>query len=108
MRRQFNMAFFKQLLLSDEGEIMAELAEPFDLILGEELRRAAVSQAEHKLGTAINETLCKRTDYKEQHPQEPDTTLVGAAPPALLRRGGFSPTMMVRERGLEPPRPCEH
>jgi hypothetical protein len=53
LRRQFNMAFFKRLLLSDEGEVTAELASPFDMILGEELRRATISQAEHELGEAI-------------------------------------------------------
>jgi hypothetical protein len=47
------MAFFKRLLLSDEGEVTGELASPFDVILGEELRRATISQAEHELGEAI-------------------------------------------------------
>ncbi len=40
------MTFFKRLLLSDEGEVTRELASPFDVILGEELRRATVLQAE--------------------------------------------------------------
>ena len=111
LRRQFNMAFFKRLLLSDEGEVTGELASPFDVILGEELRRATISQAEHELGEAVNETLRKRADelaQNEQRPQEPDSALVGAQPPTLPRRGGFSPAMMVRMRGLEPPRPYGH
>jgi site-specific DNA recombinase len=112
LRRQFNMAFFKRLLLSDEGEVTAELAEPFDVILGDELRRAAISQAEHELGEAISETLRQRAaDERTQHdqcPQEPDLAPVGTELQALAGRGGFSPTMMVRARGLEPPRPRGH
>jgi site-specific DNA recombinase len=106
LRRQFNMAFFKRLLLSDEGEVTAELAPPFDVILGEELRRAAISQAEHELGEAINETLRQRADeppHNDQRPQEPDVAPVGARPPALAGRGGFSPTMMVHFRGRKSP-----
>lgn len=111
LRRQFNMAFFKRLLLSDEGEVTGELASPFDVILGEELRRASVSQAEHELGEAIDETLRQRADelaQNEQCPQEPGSAPVGTRSPALARRGGFSPAMMVRMRGLEPPRPYGH
>ena len=108
LRRQFNMAFFKRLLLSDEGEVTGELASPFDVILGEELRRATVSQAEHELGEAVDETLRKRADelaQNDQSPQEPDLASVGTGPTAPMGRGGFSPAMMVRLRGLEPPRP---
>ena len=107
LRRQFNMAFFKRLLLSDEGEVTGELASPFDVILGEELRRATVSQAEHELGEAVNETLRKRADelaQNDQSPQEPDLASVGTGPTAPMGRGGFSPAMMVRPSGLEPPR----
>jgi hypothetical protein len=108
LRRQFNMAFFKRLLLSDEGEVTGELASPFDVILGEELRRAAVAQESEELREAVEEALRGRTGQAEaqndQRPQEPDLAPVGARPPALAGRGGFSPTMMVRPSGLEPPR----
>jgi site-specific DNA recombinase len=107
LRRQFNMAFFKRLLLSDEGEVTAELASPFDMILGEELRRATISQAEHELGETIETVQRQRADkltQNDQRPQEPDLAPVGARPPALAGRGGFSPAMMVRSSGLEPPR----
>jgi hypothetical protein len=101
LRRQFNMAFFKRLLLSDEGEVTAELASPFDVILGEELRRASISQAEHELGEAIETVQRQRAEelaQNDQRPQEPDVAPVGARPPALAGRGGFSPTMMVQSR----------
>src|SRR5208282_77961 len=59
LRRQFNLAFFNRLLLSDEGETQSELAAPFDTILGEELRRAAIAQHEHQQRDAIDEILSK-------------------------------------------------
>jgi site-specific DNA recombinase len=104
LRRQFNMAFFKRLWLSDEGEVTAELTPLFRALLSEELRRATVSQAEHELEDAIDDVLQERETHNEQRPQEPNLAPVGAEPPALAGRGGFSPTMMVRPSGLEPPR----
>jgi site-specific DNA recombinase len=108
LRRQFNMAFFKRVLLSDEGEVTAELAPPFDAIFGDELRRAVVSQDEHELRDAIDGTLRQRAARElaqnDQRPQEPDLAPMGAEPPALSSLGGFSPAMMVRAEGLEPPR----
>jgi site-specific DNA recombinase len=104
LRRQFNMAFFTRLLLSDEGQVTGELAPPFDVILSEELRRAVVSQTEHELRDAIDGTLRQREAQNEQRPQEPDSAPAGAKPPALESLGGFSPMMMVRSSGLEPPR----
>jgi hypothetical protein len=94
LRRQFNMAFFKRLLLSDEGAVTAEFAEPFDALLGEELRGAAISQAKH-----VNETLRQRARHEladnEQRPQEPVSAPAGAEPPALDERVGFSPKILV-------------
>jgi site-specific DNA recombinase len=116
LRRQFNMAFFKRLLLSDEGEVTAELAEPFDTILGDELRRAAVAQADQELRESVKQALRrsdrrKTSDCNERRPQDPRRGLVGAtasaggAPTSMpRRRGGFSPTSLVRSSGLEPPR----
>jgi site-specific DNA recombinase len=116
LRRQFNMAFFKRLLLSDEGEVTAELAEPFDSILGDELRRAAIAQADRELRNSVEQTLGSPARRKtpacnERRPQDPGRGLVGAgvsaggAPPSTpRRRGGFSPTNLVRSSGLEPPR----
>jgi site-specific DNA recombinase len=115
LRRQFNMAFFKRLLLSDEGEVVGELAEPFDALLGDDLRRAAVAQADHELRDAVERALRERAQHRlpacnEGRPRGPGGGLVGAsisaggAPTSMpKRRGGFSPTSLVRMRGLEPP-----
>jgi DNA invertase Pin-like site-specific DNA recombinase len=96
MRRQFNVAFFKQIHLSDDGEVEADLDPLFDLILGEELRRAAITQSEFEQKDAIDETRRLAPIPKSNpRPQEPESALMGAGPPRLARRGGFSPTMMV-------------
>ena len=102
--RQLNLAFFKRLLLSDEGEITGELAPPCDALPGEELRRAVVSQGEHQLEQAVSDALRQRDAQNDQRPQEPDLAPMGAEPPALASLGGFSPTMTMRPSGLEPPR----
>jgi site-specific DNA recombinase len=108
MRRQFNLAFFKRLLLDDEGMVSGELAEPFELLLGEELRRAAVAQASDELREAVDEALRRRSSEgrlvpNDQRPQGPEALVGAAATSTLSGCGGFSPKTLVRMRGLEPP-----
>jgi site-specific DNA recombinase len=97
-RRQFNLAFFTRLLLDDEGEVKAELAEPFATLLGEELRRAAVAQADVELREAVEEALRRRSA---------EGRLVGAKQhqnPVPFRGRGLNGINLVRPSGLEPPR----
>ncbi len=111
LRRQFNMAFFKRLLIDDDCNVRGELAEPFDALLGDELRRAAVAKASQELQEAVEEAIRQRVAAgvfitNEQRLHGPSRSHAGVGkPPRPERRGGFSPTMMVRARGLEPPRP---
>ena len=77
------------------------------MLLGDELRRAAVSQGNHELAEAINEAMRQRDAegiYNEQRPREPDRLSWALEPPTLSRPGGFSPKRLVRPSGLEPPR----
>ena len=96
VRRQFNLAFFKRLLIDDDYTVTGELAEPFDVILGEDLRRAVIAQESEELTEAIEEAQRRRTiqggnDDNEQRPREPEQLLVGATePPTSSFRGGFS------------------
>jgi site-specific DNA recombinase len=97
-RRQFNLAFFTRLLLDDEGEVTAELAEPFGTILGEDLRRAAVAQADTELREAVEEALRRRAV---------DGLLAGSQKhqnPGSFWSRGLNEINLVRPRGLEPPR----
>jgi hypothetical protein len=70
---------------------MAELAEPFDVLLGEDLRRVVVAQAGDELQDAIEEAERRRTvegEHNEQRPREPERVLVGAGATGLSEGRG--------------------
>jgi site-specific DNA recombinase len=110
LRRQFNLAFFRRLLIDDDYTITGELAEPFDTLLGDNLRRVVAARTSEQLQKAVDQTIRKRAAEgvvieNEQHPREPQRPLVGAAPATDFSfGGGFSTEQMVRAEGLEPPR----
>jgi DNA invertase Pin-like site-specific DNA recombinase len=110
LRRQFNLAFFKRLLIDDEYMVTGELAEPFDTLLGGELRRAVAVRVNEALQDDIKEIMRQRDAQgivieNKQHPREPERPLVGAASAtAGSFGGGFSTEHLVRPSGLEPPR----
>jgi hypothetical protein len=88
--------------------VSRELAEPFELLLFEELRRAAVAHADEELGKAVDEALRRRAFERpltpnDERPQGPEALVGAAATSTLSACGGFSPKTMVRMRGLEPP-----
>ena len=96
-RRQLNAAFFTRLLLDDEGNVTAELAEPFGTILGEELRRTAVAEADVELRGAVEEALRRRTPgnllpegKKRENPGPSWDRGLNAI--SLVRVAGFEPT----------------
>jgi site-specific DNA recombinase len=99
MRRQFNLAFFKRLLIHDEGTVSGELAEPWDVILGEELRRAAATRE----AESLKDTIERAEHENARRPREPEPVLVGATAAAPDWGDGWSPKILVRMRGLEPP-----
>jgi site-specific DNA recombinase len=107
MRRQFNLAFFKRLVMDDEYGVTAELAEPFDVILGDDLRLATAIKAEEdtraiELARGLPTALAK--DYNEQHPREPERVLVGAGSTSTPSKvGGCGLVNLVELGGLEPP-----
>ena len=59
-RRHFNLAFFKRLLIDDDCAVTGELAEPFDVLLGEDLRRAIIAQESEELTESIEEAQRRR------------------------------------------------
>jgi site-specific DNA recombinase len=99
MRRQFNLAFFKRLIIHDEATVAGELAEPWDVILGDELRRAVAAQEAEDLKDAI-----ERAEREQaQRPREPEVVHAGTTTAAPDWGGGWSPNKLVRPSGLEPP-----
>jgi site-specific DNA recombinase len=105
MRRQFNLAFFKRLIISDEGTVSGELAEPWDVILGEELRRAVAAREAESLEDAIERA---KRNGNPGSCGEAETVWAGAPAAAPDWSDGWSPNKLVRARGLEPPRPNGH
>ena len=100
MRRQFNLAFFKRLVIHDEATVAGELAEPWDVILSDELRRAVAAQEAEDLKDAI-----ERAEREQaQRPREPEVVHAGTTTAAPDWGGGWSPNILVRSSGLEPPR----
>jgi site-specific DNA recombinase len=110
LRRQFNLAFFRRLLIDDDYNVTGVLAEPFDTLLGPELRRAVAVRASQELQAGVEQTIRRRAAEgvvieNQQHPREPGRLLVGAASAtAFSSGGGFSTEDLVRPSGLEPPR----
>jgi hypothetical protein len=110
LRRQFNLAFFKRLLIDDDYAVTGVLAEPFDALLGPELRRAVVVRTSQTLQDAIAQQQRQRATEgvvieNEQRPREPERLLVGAGSTTDFSFGGGSSTgSMVRPSGLESPR----
>ncbi len=106
IRRQFNQAFFKQLLIDENYKVTGELAKPFDILLGEELRQAAALKAVDDLREAVDKVLEEQSDRIETGDCE--LALVGAglgsseSLTSYLGQGLKYETM-VGTRGLEPP-----
>ena len=69
LRRQFNQAFFKRLLVDDDYDVTSELTEPFDWLLGDELRRAAAAKDSQALQEAVQATLRRRSESGPDGPK---------------------------------------
>ena len=107
IRRLFNQAFFKRLLIDDEYNVTGELAEPFELLLSEEVRRAAARKAEDDVRAAVDGVLASREDDRNS-PNGGDLSLAGASPrrltPGTSRDAqGLIENVLVGAEGLEPP-----
>jgi site-specific DNA recombinase len=106
VRRQFNLAFFARLLIDEDYTVRGELAPPFDVILGDELRRrAAIAKADEDTRAAIGDALRQRHVHVEaENEQRPQAVLVGADSPTTPSEVvGWSQINMVELGGLEPP-----
>ncbi len=105
LRRQFNLAFFKRLLIDDDYAVIGELAEPFDALLGTELRRAVAIRTSETLQDAIAQRQRQSAAEgvvieDEQRPRKPERLLVGAATtPAPSLELGFTTEHLVRRWG---------
>ena len=103
MRRQFNLAFFTSLFIDEDYTVTGDLAEPFDVLLGDPLRRAAIAKADAELRAAVEEALRRRPDQESQNERRPPVVLVGTNSPTTSSEAvGWSQVSMVELEGLEP------
>jgi hypothetical protein len=108
VRRQFNLAFFERLLIDEDYTVRGELAPPFDVILGDELRRAAIAKTDEATRAAIEEALRQRhAQVEAENEQRPQAMLVGTdSPTTPYGVVGWSQNNMVELVGLEPTTSC--
>ena len=104
VRRQFNQVFFRRLLIDDHYEVTGELEEPFETLLGDEIRQAAAVRSEAELQRTVDEGV---TEGDAEDAPRSSLVLAGA----LSSRsgmtsplvGGLKENTMVGAEGLEPP-----
>lgn len=100
VRRLFNQAFFKAIYIGDEGLVGHELAEPFGLLVGDELRQVVAMGEQANLSDQVDQALRR----EGQHPnrrgkKDPD-------PWSCSRGRGLNKSYVVGEGGFEPPTSC--
>ena len=99
LRRQFNQAFFERLLIDDTYTVTGHLAQPFDALLGEEVRQYVARRAEAELIDAINDVY---QSADEDGSTVPELVLSGAATTTVHVAQGLKEKTMVEVMGLEP------
>ena len=103
VRRQFNQVFFRRLLIDDHYEVIGELEEPFETLLGDEIRQAAAVRSELELQRILDESAVEGDTEDSSRSR---LVLTGAASsgsgatPLLV--GGLKEKTMVGAGGLEP------
>jgi len=104
VRRQFNQAFFKRLLIDSDYNVDGELAAPFDVLLSDELHHAAAQRASDDLREKVNQALSARVG--ESEPEGINSSELKARhlrkPRRPLEFAGFNYETLVGVRGLEP------
>jgi hypothetical protein len=96
IRRQFNLAFFKRLLIDEDCTVTASWRSPSTCCSA----RSYGKQPSPKQATSCKTPLTRPSDGRP--PRTKATNSGSSTPPSF--RGGFSPNTMVRPSGLEPPR----
>ena len=95
IKKQFNQAFFKRILVKADTSLGPELAPPFDLLFGPELRSACPGeQAE------VPQNANEPTQPSGLVPNNSNRR--GRSQAALSLAHGLSKRLMVEVRGLEP------
>lgn len=93
IKKQFNQAFSKRILVNPDTSLVPEFAPPFDVLLGPGLR-SALSNEQSEIPQDANEPTRLSGLASKLHPTRANT--------ALSLAHGLSKRLMVEVRGLEP------
>jgi site-specific DNA recombinase len=93
IKKQFNQAFFKRILVNPDTTLVPELAPPFDVLLGPGLRSACRNE-QSEIPQDVNEPTQLSGLTSKLHPTRAEM--------ALSLAHGLSKRLMVEPRGLEP------
>ena len=103
LRRQFNQAFFERLLIDDTYTVIGQLAQPFETLLGEELRQYVARRNEANLIDADLIDAVEDAFRTEGHDPPPELALASNTPATVHTARGLKEKTMVGAEGLEPP-----
>ncbi len=104
IKRMFNQAFFKKILVNPDLGIRAELAPPFDNLLSPELHATVRSNQQKDHGLEENKEEATQlssprgSSINKRHRSQDNKSVFHAH--------GLSKTLLVGRRGLEPLTPC--
>jgi site-specific DNA recombinase len=97
IKKQFNQAFFKRILVHSDTTLEPELAPPFDLLLGPELRVATGQERSHESKDANEPTQLSGLIHKSCSSNRPSRCR-----PVFFSAHGLSKRLLVEPRGIEP------
>jgi hypothetical protein len=92
-RRLLNQAFFKKLLVFDDQQVQAELAEPYDMLLNPTLRARAAGLIEGEVREVERDDAVPLADKSARK----------GKPRRAEGRRGFNNETLVGAGGFEPP-----
>jgi site-specific DNA recombinase len=103
LRRQLNQALFTRIKIDDQGEVTAELAEPFNILLSPEVR--GLAKARRTSETPAERHQPNWDAWERSFNEEGAHDLVGASGTSRRPSGGRGLTYdtLVAPGGVEPP-----
>ena len=102
VRRQFNQVFFTRLYIEDDNSVRSDLAQPFDILLSDELGSLAKKLPSDPAPAETDWSVWEAPFNKDAHKGLPP---VGVGQARRPQRGrGLTNEVLVAPGGIEPPR----
>jgi site-specific DNA recombinase len=97
IKRLFNQAFFKRILVDDDCEVQGEFVPPFDVMFGPELRTAVCSPYRESNGKANGSVSTDESIHEFNHTLAKNTVSLAT---------GLTKRLLVGDEGFEPTTLC--